>query len=329
MKHHGVLVGIVLLSTTACTGMAIPPSASGSDGYRYELTARSAYQCGAVQAALGTAMSQSDPEWSRRHTAMSMAWFELSDTLGGGSMPKGHTAWQRDIAGQLAKGASSKDQALKLAEPCEVMSTLYRADYADAVAKATPRAPATFADDAAFKRQVGGDYPEASPRELTFDNWLYFARGNLCLAQRKFDDGAEFMFRFTNFNDGSIQLKWSGLPALDAESDDYETQFGAHRQGLEFNEDVKPKLADGLTYATFPGSGIFVDNKIVAVLTDGQTTGTDYYFGANVQGSYYNNLPVSRELSIKVLGKETHRFRIDNAAFWNEMSECVAQYPFG
>ena len=86
-----------------------------------------------------------------------------------------------------------------------------------------------------------------------------------------------------------------------------------------------------MTYDTFKGTGLFIDRQLVASLNSasGRTTGKTYYLGESIQRPYYNRFPAGREVTIKVLGKETHKVSIANPAMWNEISNCMGQYPFG
>lgn len=297
--------------------------------YKFELTPRSAHDCGTIHLIASEGKATSDPERSREHGAMSMAWFTTVALLESDAFSDQESgAMTGAILERL--GASENPSALanELMKPCEVMSTLYRSTYMRAVEIAEEGDAALFADGAAFKRQVDGEIPEAPTKELQFADWTFFARGNLCIAAKQFDDGARLMFRFTNFHDGSISFEWDGLPMMDAESDEYDVMFDRHREGIDVSGDID-SFTEGVNYANFPGTSVFVDEKPLTVLIDGQTDKQDYRFGAGIQSMYYTRLPTAREFSIKVLGKETHRIRIDNAQLWNEMSECVAQYPFG
>ena len=88
-------------------------------------------------------------------------------------------------------------------------------------------------------------------------------------------------------------------------------------------------IADSFDYSTFPGTAIFADGKLVESLSFGGTNGQTYNFGYLMQGSFYNRLAGAEVVTIKVLGAEALRLRFDDPGLWNEMSNCIAQYPSG
>ena len=305
----------------ACAPAALSSASDIEGGYKYALTLPAAQRCRDVQERLSAAKQTSDATWSRYHKAMALTWDRVADGLGdtGKSTPS------------AALRSASIKQLAEMAKPCEVLSRIHE-PYSAASFDIEESDPILFADNAARKFQTGGEPAELPRKQITFDAWEFEARGNSCLATHTFEDGATLRLGMTNFFDGAITFEWDELPSIDVEADDYEEQLQPHGKGSASDEDTYARIyAQGFNYANFPGTAIFVDRQIIASMNpaSGNTSGTRYVFGEAIQKPYYNTLPAGKMLTIKVLGKETHRLNIDDPAFWNEMSNCMAQYPFG
>lgn len=317
----------------ACSPVPAQTSLSAAPTYKYDLTAQSAYECGLLQAYAARLTETSSPEWSKRHSAMNAAWMGVAVLENGGAIaPDIVNRWADSVDAKLGpdKSAYTLERVTRLLKPCEVMAALHREDYAEAIRIGKNTRPELFADDAAFKRQIGGEYPEAPTKELSFGDWFFFAKGNLCFAASPKSEKGQLTLGFINFFDGSLRLEGDNLPELTEAN--YETEMPKHQAGISWSKDEDvflPVLDEGVTYDTFQGTAIFVDQQPVAMLNgEYLSMGTKYIFGAHIQRPYFNLMPVGRELTVKVLGEETHRFPIDTA-LWNEIAECMAQYPFG
>ena len=299
--------------------------------YRYELTLERAMDCALTQNVLRQAKAETDPEYARYHDAIALTWLTMAEDMHGTQLtPEELNAHWGRLTSTVPDGTELIPLLEEMSRPCEIMSNLYSEVFIATANRLAELNPETFADRAAFKNQTAGDYPDPPVKELLFGDWFFFARGNSCLASHAFDDGAVLTFAFTNFFDGRITFEWDGLPHLDQEAEDYEDQLAPHQLGEASDENFAAIFADGITYENYPGTAVFVDNTLISGPNGGGVIdGQKYVFGAYIQRPYYNKLPLGRELSIKVLGQETHRVRIDDRAFWNEMSNCMAQYPFG
>lgn len=336
------LMKCVPFAATAAFGLGLSMPAMAQDQtrddsrYLYQLTPDSAVDCAMVALAMRDAKSESDAEWSRFHNAISLTWFGLANQIHGADLPDAmiDNAVER-LRNETDGNPYDLDVLPGLAQPCEIMSNLYGEKYRTAANLLEEAEPEIFADRAAMKNQTGGTYPDSPTKELIFGDWFFFARGNSCIASNVRFEPGEMIFRFTNFFDGEMTLEWDGLPEISEEldGDAYEAAVKAHRVGVGYSDDEDdylPRIAEGYTYETFPGTGIFIDNVLIATVDGhGKTLGKKYSLGGTLQRPYYNMMPLGSELSIKVMGEETHRIRIDNAAFWNEMGNCMAQYPFG
>lgn len=335
MIRHFAAAGVAVVAL-ASTGASAQDSSAPTD-YQYALTYESAGECMIIQNNLREMLLESDPERARKHQAMSYTWLTVADRIKGSEMTQEDAnAMAERVNARLAAAPLEDDVAMfaRLARRCEIISSLHY-EYSNVVRDHQEQYPELYADRVAMKLQTGGEPADPQPRELEIDGWTYSARGQMCLAVKDLGDGAEFSFRFTNFGDGGMRLVWDRLPALDMEAepvggvDLYEQAIEQHRQGLAYSETDPWAFADGVDYDSFPGSAIFADGKPVAALSDGISDGTEFYFGAHIQSSYYNHLAEAKVLTVKILGEETHRITFDSGALWNEMSECVAQYPFG
>ena len=321
---------------TACAPPALETNtnqAAPSAAYKYQLTAKTAYECGVLHAYAQKLKAATNPEWATNHKAMNAAWMGVAIERNIGEFKTGVIdRWADELDDRIGRQGSTVElePVLKALEPCEVMSTLYRGDYDEAVRRGEATRPELFPEGAAFKLQTGGEVPDAPEKELTFDDWFFFARGNLCFAAPTDTQNGKLTLGFINFFDGSLTLEGDNLPELT--EDNYETEMPKHQAGISWSreEDVfLPVLDEGVTYDSFQGTAIFIDQKPVAMLNgEYLSMGTKYVFGAHIQRPYFNLMPIGRELTVKVLGKETHRFPI-KPALWNEIAECMAQYPFG
>ena len=333
--QHRVFLSVVaaLVGTSLCgTAMAAEPARDDSR-YLYALTTESAVDCALMQQTLSTLKQSTDPEWYRRHFAMALTWQAVAEKLNGGALPQTLVDARVEVLGKMeAPGLDDLAELAYFSRPCEVMRNIHDA-YFEAIGPLEAQHREIFADNAALKNQTGADsYPDPPRKSLTFGAWTFEARGNACTARHAFRDGAVLTLAFTNFFDGVLAFEWSRLPPFDNEADDYPGQFERHLVGIDYDEETFARiLKPGVTYANFKGTGLFVDRELVASLNSasGRTTGTSYYMGETIQRPYYNKFPAGRELTIKVLGKETHKVSIDDPAMWNEISNCMGQYPFG
>lgn len=281
-------------------------------------------------------IERTDPDSARQHLAMRFSWMAIAERLNGAEFAPEELdarypllAARAGIEGYTDKTQLTLDAIRPLARTCEVISRIHD-DYIAAVGQQAEQHPATFADKAAMKSQSSEEPADLPAKTLSFRDWDFSSKGNSCIAVHTFKDGARLTLSFTNFFDGAIRYDWKKLPKLDLEADDYYDQFDKHRRGGSYDPETSRAIfADGVTYETYPGTAIFIDEMPLALLQDGLGGEREYVFGAYVQGPYYNALPQGRELTIKVLGTVTHRLRIDDPAFWNEMSNCMAQYPYG
>lgn len=319
MQDAWNVIGLSVAALCAgCASTGVQSASAERSAYEYSLTPVAVQQCAIVQDRLSTAKQATDPEWARYHKAMALTWERVGKDLGNAN------------TGSFAAAADAMPvtQLSDLARPCEVMSRIHP-EYSAASFEIEDDDPALFAGNAARKFQTGGTPAELPRKTLSFANWEFESRGNSCLATHTFGDGAKLTLGFTNFFDGAIRFAWDELPLLDIESDQYEERFALHRAGAVFDDDTMAVFADGVNYSTYPGTAIFVDGQVLAIPQDGLGEPQEYVLGAYVQQPYYNRLAEGRKLTIKVLGKETHRLELGDAAFWNEFSNCVAQYPFG
>ena len=301
--------------------------------YLYALTRESAVDCALMQQTLAILKKDTDHEWYRRHFAMALTWQAVAEKLNGGTLPESfYEARGAALSSMEAPGLDDLSEVAFFSRPCEVMRNIYD-DYYDATGPLEKQSPEIFADNAAMKNQTGADnYPDPPRKSLTFGQWSFEARGNACTATHTFKDGAVLKLAFTNFFDGVLAFEWNKLPKFDNEADDYVEQFERHLVGIDHDKETFARiLKPGVTYANFKGTALFIDREIVASLNaaSGRTNGTSYFMGEAIQRPYYSRFPAGREVTIKVLGKETHKVSIDDPAMWNEISNCMGQYPFG
>jgi len=325
---------VVATSIGLCLITASPLAAEDSSPrddtrYLYSLSKEAIADCAITQSYLSRTMTRTDPEWSRFHRAMSEAWKMVGDAVNDEPFTKEFAdARIKAMQDRTPEGMTRVQGSLLIAQECDVISRIHP-EYNIAVQTGKEKFPKLFADNAGYKLQTGGEFPNPPTKEMTIGEWELVARGNSCIATRESKGGGTLVFGFTNFGDGAIRFSSKKLPKLDVESDDYQDDFAKHLEGIAYDEDYTTILAEGVTYEAFKGSGVFVDGKLLAGLTDGSTNQRNYVFGQGVQSTYYNALPTGTELTIKALGKERLRISLDDPAFWNEMSNCVAQYPFG
>lgn len=320
------LGAVIAGSAAADTGQ---PSTQ-ADSYRYALTAEKAHECSLAQGVLSTQKAESNPEWSRNHKAMATVWALLARDLKGGGWSREESAQALAKIRQELPGNQLTSAGLtEWVKDCQIIKSLNSA-YNVIAMQANEDMPELFAGDAGRKLQTAGEFAETPSKDLSFEDWTFTARGNSCRAVHQSETGAKLTFGFTNFFDGSISLEWDQLPILDMESDDYYDDLRPHREGGAFDDESGASIfAEGVTYDSYPGTGIFVDGELVAQITDAVGGPQEYVFGAYIQDPYYNQLAQGQQLTIKVLGKEILAMDNSDPAFWNEMSNCMAQYPFG
>ncbi|MDN3647064.1 hypothetical protein QWY75_12700 [Pontixanthobacter aestiaquae] len=345
MKNPSVSLACVIgvlpifpLTVVAKDGPGYGPGHGRDDSrYLYAVTSETAARCAVLQNEFSARQREANPEWSRRHTAMSLTWQQLVRELAPDDTALIAKATARDpkLTAELDK---HDDPLMLLAERsriCEVTATVNSLSYNGATFVIEEQNPEIFADFAAKANQSGlEEFPEPPTKSIKFGDWLFEAKGNSCSATRTMRDGAVLTLGFTNFFDGSLKFEWDGLPELDGQSEEgeeeYEAMMRRHMAGYASDNDFGPVIAEGFTFATYPGTALFVDDKLIArPFGEGMSDGRKYYFGAYTQANYYNMIPTGKEVVVKVLGEETHRVRIDDPAMWNEMSNCMAQYPYG
>lgn len=322
-------------------GLALPASVTAQpvrddSRYRYALTQDAAMDCTLVHDIWSRAVEKTDPEVSRQHLAMLFSWMAIADKFNGAEItPDEFNARYPALAARAGikeftgEAQLTLDVIRPLARTCEIISNLHD-EYLAAVSEQAEKYPETFADKAAMKSQSGEVPLDLPAKTLTFRDWEFNAKGNSCIAVHEFDDGTRLTLGFTNFFDGAIRLEGKKLPKLDPEADDYDELYAKHSAGGDYDEETfRATFAEGVTYADYPGTAIFVDELPLALMQHGAGAERQYLFGAYVQGPYYNALPLGKELTIKVLGKTRYSLAIDDPAFWNEMSNCMAQYPYG
>ncbi|MXO91243.1 hypothetical protein [Pontixanthobacter aquaemixtae] len=305
--------------------------------YLYELTPETVSTCALLQKEFSLLKKDSDAEWSRRHMAMSLTWQQLLRTISPEDLdPMAKLASEEAaLSATLAKQADPAAYLAEQSRVCEIVATIHSETFNGATLDIEDTDPELFAGYAAKKNQSGLDeFPEPPTKTLTFGDWNFEAKGNSCIATHTFDDGAVLQLGLTNFFDGALRFTWDGLPELDAESeegaDEYEVQMARHRAGSAFDDDYNTIMAEGVTFENYPGTALFVDDKLIAgPAGEGASHGQRYIFGPYMQSNYYNMLPLGTEIRVKVLGKDTHSVKIDDPAMWNEISNCMAQYPYG
>ena len=176
--------------------------------------------------------------------------------------------------------------------------------------------------------------PPIPKKDLTFgDGWTFQSRGNNCTATRAIGKDVTLRLGFTNFEDGAVSLTGKGLPKIP--EDRMEALGALHGAGVAVTEDAEgypvEQFAPGVTYADFPGSALFVDGGIAARFDFGLTENgaTTYRFG-RLQSRVWPKLKAGTELRVKILGKEAAVIRLPAAAgLWDEMQDCINQYPNG
>lgn len=334
MKSTAIQAGLVAL---ACASLASPAQAAepprDDSRYLYALTKESAVDCALMQQTLSTLKQPTDHEWYRRHFAMALTWQAVAEKLNGGPLPDSfYETRAKVLEGMEAPGLDDIAEVAFFSHPCEVMRNIHN-EYYEALDSLESQHAEIFADKAALKNQTGADtYSDPPEKSLAFGDWKFVARGNACTATHTFKDGAVLRLAFTNFFDGLLAFEWKKLPRFDNEADDYVDQFQRHLVGVDYDEETYARiLTPGVTYANFKGTALFIDREIVASLNAGSTRthGTSYFMGESIQRTYYHKFPAGHEVTIKVLGKETHKVSIDDPAMWNEISNCMGQYPFG
>ncbi|WP_422059085.1 hypothetical protein [Sphingopyxis sp.] len=172
--------------------------------------------------------------------------------------------------------------------------------------------------------------PPIPEKDLSFgDGWTFQSRGNNCTATRTLGEDLTLRLGFTNFEDGYVWLSGKALPAI---GDD---EGAKHEKGAGSVEDADGNFADaldaGVTYASFPGTALFVDGHVAARFVYGETADgkTSYKLG-HLQSAVWSRLKAGTEMRVKLLGKEAAVVQLSAATgLWEEMQDCIGQYPHG
>ena len=172
--------------------------------------------------------------------------------------------------------------------------------------------------------------PPILEKDLSFgDGWTFQSRGNNCNATRTIGKDLTLRLAFTNFEDGYVWLSGKALPAIgDDEGAKHETGAGSVEDADGNSVDT---LDAGITYASFPGTAIFVDGHVAARFVYGETAGgkTSYKLG-HLQSAVWPRLKAGQEMRVKLLGKEAAVVQLSAATgLWDEMQDCINQYPNG
>ncbi len=172
--------------------------------------------------------------------------------------------------------------------------------------------------------------PSIPEKDLSFgDGWTFQSRGNNCNATRTIGKDLTLRLAFTNFEDGYVWLSGKALPAIgDDEGAKHETGAGSVEDADGNSVDT---LDAGVTYASFPGTAIFVDGHVAARFVYGETAGgkTSYKLG-HLQSAVWPRLKAGQEMRVKLLGKEAAVVQLSAATgLWDEMQDCINQYPNG
>ena len=172
--------------------------------------------------------------------------------------------------------------------------------------------------------------PPIPEKDLAFgDGWTFQSRGNNCTATRMLGKDLTLRLAFTNFEDGYVWLSGKGLPAI---GDD---EGAKHAKGAGSVEDAEGNYVDaldgGVTYASFPGTAIFVNGHVAARFVYGETASgkTSYKLG-HLQSAVWPRIKAGKEMRVKLLGKEAAVVQLSAATgLWDEMQDCISQYPNG
>lgn len=313
--------------------VAAPAQAARS----HDLTAESAIRCGALQQFL-IPVSADNPVQARRHEAMMLTWYAVGKRLSANEAAA-KSVFEKVAAdlGASLPPESAGDAAFITAvrdglKPCGVMRVLNNDLYREEAEKWLVADPVLFADRAAYESQTGLPVPPQPEKRLSFGPWTLDATGSRCTANLTFSPGQIFTLGLTTFDDGNLRLASPALPRLDyATEDSGEKALAAHQAGTTVNEDYVSVLAVGVTRENYPGTALFLDGEFLSAFMDYPETAepVTYVFGG-LQKHFYPRLRLGRELEVVVLGKEKFRFRIDgDDAFWDELDNCVAEYPNG
>lgn len=302
------------------------------------LTHEAAMRCGVLNS-LMAALEEGDAEKNRARNAMALTWFSLANDMkslddgGKAVFDRVHREEGGAVVAVSAEGAARADHLLKRLDACDELKYANAPAYrsmADFLASADA---AQFAGDAALRRQ--GKEPQPLPeKDLTFgDGWTFQSRGNNCTATRALGKGLTLKLAYTNFSDGYIWVSGKGLPRIDGDA--YEAEEAKHGKGSGTQNIDEEHFIDaldaGLTYATFPGTGVFFDGQLGAAFVYGETTDgeTSYKLGT-IQSHVWPRLKKARELRVKSLGKELGVVQLPAAGgLWAEMQTCIDQYPDG
>ncbi len=303
------------------------------------LTHEAAMRCGVLNSLMAV-LEEGDAEKNRARNAMALTWFSLANDMksldeGGGRavFDRVHSEEGEAVVAVSAEGAARADHLLKRLDACDELKYANASAYrsmADFLASADA---AQFAGDAALRRQ-GKEPPPLPEKDLTFgDGWTFQSRGNNCTATRPLGKGLTLQLAYTNFSDGYIWVSGKGLPRIDGDA--YEAEEAKHGRGAGSiqvdEENFIDGLDPGLTYASFPGTAVFIDGEAAARFVYGETSDgeTNYKLGS-IQSHVWPRIKKGKELRVKALGKELGVVQLPAAGgLWAEMQSCIDQYPDG
>ncbi len=307
--------------------------AVNNETYRYTLTSDVAMRCSVMQSIVAHAhRERGETELARQHEAMEYAWYGIGISMSAtneeatANYDKATALIEKEDSGEIGDEAYARIQL----QPCAVLKNINFSAYQDGIRGWKEVRPELFTDNAVMKSQTGLETPALPTKVKMFGDWTFRARGNACTAMLPLGNDAKLILGFNNFEDGRITLSDPKLPKIDYNDDNVEAVEEKHRAGATSDDDFIPMMEAGLTYETYPGTALFIDEKLSAgyyQLWEGREP-TSYMLGS-LQSYFYPMFPVGKTASIKVLGKEKYRFSIDNPGLWNEMSECIGQYPNG
>lgn len=317
--------------------IAAPPAAAADDDAPSPLVYQEAARCGVLNSLMGVLVG-GEPEAARTREAMALTWFALggdksmlSEAEQNATFDAIHNEEGEAVVAQPAEGSARADHLLLRMKACDKLRNAHQNAYRDMAELLALAAPEKFAGDVALGRQ-GTEPPPIPRKDLTFgDGWTFQSRGNGCTAMRPLGKGVTLELRFTNFNDGAIWLSGDGLPSVpEGQADTLEAK---HRKGSVLDEvgDAGWQLAPGMTYANFPGTGLFTDGTLTAHYDFGATEdGATRYRLGSVQSLYWPELKAGQAVRVKILGKEAAAIALSAAdGLWTEMQTCIDQYPDG
>lgn len=328
MLRYALAIPPVLLFTAPALAEEVPP-------VPYE----EALRCGVLNS-LMSAIQEGDAEQVRIRDAMALTWFtvareaaKMDDAALRAKFDPIHAAEGEAVLAQPEAGSARIDFLLTKLKACDKLKKAHFDIYYDTAEFLKTADAAQFANGSAHGRQ-GAEPPPIPRKDLTFgDGWTFQSRGNNCTATRSLGKGLTLQLAYTNFSDGYIWVSGKGLPRIDGDA--YEAEEAKHSKGSgtqNIDEDHFIDALDaGLTYATFPGTGVFFDGELGAAFVYGETTDgeTSYKLGT-IQSHVWPRLKKAKELRVKALGKELGVVQLPAAGgLWDEMQTCIDQYPDG